>query len=120
MHFLKAINLKAVNPMKAFKWLLAHRAELQHALRVGIAAIISLYVVHLLNLTQGYWTILTAVLVVQSSVGGSMKFAVDRMIGTVGGAVYGAVIAAFIFAAQDGISRYLGATYSPIFVIMMR
>ncbi|WP_374425656.1 DMT family transporter [Paracoccus sp. (in: a-proteobacteria)] len=27
---------------------------------------------------------------------------------------------AFIFAAQDGISRYLGATYSPIFVIMLR
>ena len=27
---------------------------------------------------------------------------------------------AFIFAAQDGISRYLGAAYSPIFVIMLR
>ena len=27
---------------------------------------------------------------------------------------------AFIFAAQDGISRYLGATYSPVFVIMLR
>ena len=27
---------------------------------------------------------------------------------------------AFIFAAQDGISRYLGAAYSPVFVIMLR
>lgn len=27
---------------------------------------------------------------------------------------------AFIFAAQDGISRYLGAAYSPIFVVMLR
>ncbi len=27
---------------------------------------------------------------------------------------------AFIFAAQDGISRYLGAAYSPTFVIMLR
>lgn len=89
-----------------FKWLYAHQAELQHALRVGIAAIISLYVVHLLNLTQGYWTILTAVLVLQSSVGGSMKFAVDRMIGTVGGAVYGAVIAAFM-PHDHGMAQYI-------------
>ncbi|MTH63108.1 DMT family transporter [Paracoccus shanxieyensis] len=28
--------------------------------------------------------------------------------------------AAFIFAAQDGISRHLGATYSPIFITMVR
>ncbi len=27
---------------------------------------------------------------------------------------------AFIFAAQDGISRYLGAAYTPVFIIMLR
>lgn len=37
------------------------------------------------------------------------------------GAAIGMICAsALIFAAQDGISRYLGAAYSPIFVIMLR
>ena len=81
-------------------------SDLRHALRVGIAAIISLAIVHFLHLAQGYWTILTAVLVVQSSVGGSMKFAVDRMIGTIGGAVYGAVIAAFM-PHDHGMTQYI-------------
>ncbi|MDB5492312.1 MAG: hypothetical protein JWO78_2161 [Micavibrio sp.] len=81
-------------------------SDLRHALRVGVAAIFSLAIVHALHLTQGYWTILTAVLVVQSSVGGSMKFAIDRMIGTVGGAVYGAVIAAFM-PHDHGMAQYI-------------
>ena len=98
--------LKPFNPMVPLKWLVGHQAELRHALRVGVAAIISLYIVHLLNLTQGYWTILTAVLVVQSSVGGSMKFAIDRMIGTIGGAVYGAIVAAFM-PHDHGTAQYI-------------
>lgn len=98
--------MTAITGFSPFKWLATHQAELSHALRVGIAAIISLYIVHLLHLTQGYWTILTAVLVVQSSVGGSVKFAIDRMIGTIGGAVYGAVIANFV-PHEHGLAQYL-------------
>ncbi|REF70026.1 MULTISPECIES: DMT family transporter [Paracoccus] len=37
-----------------------------------------------------------------------------------GAAILMICASALIFAAQDGISRYLGATYSPIFVIMLR
>lgn len=92
--------------MNLFKWITDHKAEEYHALRVGAAAVISLFVVHALHLTQGYWTILTAVLVVQSSVGGSVKFAIDRMIGTIGGAVYGAIVAAFM-PHDHGVAQYL-------------
>lgn len=98
-----------MNPMTEFsplKWMIAHGAELRHALRVGVAAIVSLAIVHFMHLAQGYWTILTAVLVVQSSVGGSMKFAIDRMIGTIGGAVYGAVIAVFM-PHDHGTAQYI-------------
>jgi hypothetical protein len=98
--------MSSIAESSPLKWLIAHQAELSHALRVGIAAIVSLYIVHLLHLTQGYWTILTAVLVVQSSVGGSVKFAIDRMIGTIGGAVYGAVVASFM-PHDHGVAQYL-------------
>jgi uncharacterized membrane protein YccC len=49
-----------------------------------------------LNLPQGYWAVFTAVLVVQGSVGGSWKAAVDRLVGTVLGAVYGGAVATFV------------------------
>ncbi|MFC3569851.1 DMT family transporter [Paracoccus simplex] len=37
-----------------------------------------------------------------------------------GAAILMICASSFIFAAQDGVSRYLGAAYSPIFVIMLR
>jgi uncharacterized membrane protein YccC len=43
-------------------------------------------------LSQGYWAVITAVIVMQASVGGSLKATVDRLVGTVAGAVYGGVV----------------------------
>ncbi|TAL04514.1 MAG: FUSC family protein [Rhodospirillaceae bacterium] len=45
------------------------------------------------NLPQGYWAVFTAVLVTQSSVGGSVTTGIDRLIGTVGGVAYSVLIA---------------------------
>ena len=49
-----------------------------------------------LDLPQGYWAVITAVVVVQASVGGSLKAAIERFSGTLAGAIYGGVIAAFV------------------------
>lgn len=68
-------------------------AELRHALRVAIAVVAAFAVVKLLGLPQGWWAVITALLVVQTSVGGSLKAAVDRLWGTIAGALYGALVA---------------------------
>jgi uncharacterized membrane protein YccC len=53
-------------------------------------------VIKLLGLPQGWWAVITAILVVQTSVGGSFKAALDRLWGTIAGAVYGAIVAVAI------------------------
>ena len=72
------------------------RAEIRHGLRIAVAGMLSYVAAQLLTLPQGYWAVFTAVLVVQGSVGGSWKAAIDRLVGTFMGAIYGATIAALV------------------------
>jgi uncharacterized membrane protein YccC len=78
-----------------------HVAELRHALRVVTAVITAFLAVRLLGLPQGWWAVITALLVVQTSVGGSLKAALDRLWGTIAGAVYGAIVAIIIPHVTD-------------------
>jgi uncharacterized membrane protein YccC len=72
------------------------RAELRLSVRITVAGLASFALAQAFSLPQGYWAVFTAVLVVQASVGGSLKFAVDRLIGTLGGAVFGALVATLV------------------------
>ena len=74
----------------------ARRAELKLALRVTAAGTLAYIVTKAFDLPQGYWAVITAVVVVQGSVGGSLKAAIERFSGTLAGAIYGGVIAAFV------------------------
>ena len=51
---------------------------------------------HLLGLAEGFWAVLTAVIVIQSSVGGSLKAALDRLAGSLSGAAWGTAVATFV------------------------
>jgi len=72
------------------------RAELRHGLRIAAAGVLSFALAEALALPQAYWAVFTAVLVVQASVGGSWKASVDRLAGTLLGAVYGAAVATLV------------------------
>ncbi|HEX7200937.1 MAG TPA: FUSC family protein [Dongiaceae bacterium] len=69
-----------------------YRGELRLALRTTLAALISFALAHLFQLPQGYWAVLTSVIVMQGSVGGSLKASIDRMIGTFAGAIWGVAV----------------------------
>jgi uncharacterized membrane protein YccC len=71
-------------------------ADMKLALRVTVAGFLAFVVTKVLDLPQGYWAVITAVVVTQASVGGSLKAAVERFSGTLAGAVYGGVVAAFV------------------------
>ncbi len=77
-------------------WLQRRRAELRLSARMTAAALAAFALAELLHLAQGYWAVFTAIVVTQSSVGGSLKASIDRFIGTLGGAVFGAVIALLV------------------------
>lgn len=73
-------------------WLRSRRAELRLGMRITIAALLAFALGHLLGLAQSYWAVLTAVIVMQASVGGSLKATLDRFLGSLGGAAWGVVV----------------------------
>jgi uncharacterized membrane protein YccC len=82
-------------------WASRRRAELRLAVRIAVAAVTAYGLAEALALTPGYWAVFTSVIVVQASVGGSLKATVERLIGTLGGGAYGGVIALVIAGGND-------------------
>jgi uncharacterized membrane protein YccC len=80
----------------SWTWLRHHRMQLGLAFRVTAAAVLSLALAQFLSLPLPLWAVLTAIIVTQVSVGGSLKVTTDYLAGTLGGAVYGAVVAVLV------------------------
>jgi uncharacterized membrane protein YgaE (UPF0421/DUF939 family) len=74
-------------------WIARRGAELRLAARTTIAGVLAFAIATVLGLPQAYWAVFTAVIVIQASVGGSLKATLDRLIGTLGGAAYGGAVA---------------------------
>lgn len=73
-----------------------HRVQLALSLRVTIAAVLSLVIAQAANLPLPLWAVLTSMIVTQMSVGRSLKATWDYLKGTLGGAVYGGLVAVTI------------------------
>ena len=72
------------------------RVQLSLTLRVTLAAVLALVAAQFFELRLPLWTVLTALIVTQMSVGRSLKATGDYLLGTVLGAIYGAVVAILI------------------------
>src|SRR5580692_1130596 len=73
-----------------------HRARLWLVLRMMISTTLAYALATALRLPQGYWAVLTAIIVTQNSVGGSLKAALDRLTGSICGALVGAAAALLV------------------------
>ena len=112
--------------------------QLQLAVRITAAALLSLVLSHLLRLPMPLWTILTAILLTQVSFGRSLKATIDYVVGTLLGAVYGGLVVALVphgdelalvavlalvvlpLALLGAInSRFTTATFTGVLVLMM-
>jgi len=67
--------------------------DLQLAARATIAATVAYLLADWFDLPKGYWAVLTAILVVQSSLGASVAAALDRCLGTISGGALGVLFA---------------------------
>ncbi|SDQ22995.1 FUSC family protein [Brevundimonas sp. 374] len=77
---------RALSPRRA--------AEVRAALQMAVGAMAALYLATWLNLPHPYWSVISAIVVIQASVGGGvLTVASDRAIGTATGALAGAVFA---------------------------
>jgi uncharacterized membrane protein YccC len=57
-----------------------------------VAGLLAYVLAKLFSLPQGYWAVFSAIIIMQASVGGSVRATIDRLIGTVGGAVAGGAV----------------------------
>jgi uncharacterized membrane protein YccC len=74
-------------------WVRAFRPQLRFCLRATVAALVALAIANSLNFPlHGSWMVLTAVVVTQVSVGGSLRATLDYVVGTLAGAVYAAAV----------------------------
>jgi uncharacterized membrane protein YccC len=83
------------------RWPAQHRAQLRLCLRVTTSAVVALAVAHFLNLPLALWTVLTAVLLTQISVGRSLKATVDYLASTLGGAIYAGAVGTLVPHADE-------------------
>jgi uncharacterized membrane protein YccC len=73
------------------------KPRLRFCLRATISALLAFGLAQLFAIPlQGLWAVLTAVVVTQMSIGGSLKATADYVIGTIGGAVYACAVAALV------------------------
>jgi uncharacterized membrane protein YccC len=94
----------------------AYRSQLRFSLRMTAAGLVALVVAQSLALPlHGLWVVLTAVVVTQMSVGGSLRATIEYTIGTLGGAIYAAAIGVLVphagAIAQGGV---LALTIAPL------
>ncbi|MBY6264393.1 FUSC family protein [Azospirillum sp. 412522] len=85
-------------------WGTRNRSKLVHALRMTVSSLATFALAEALDLPQGFWAVITALIVTQSNVGGSLKAALDRFAGSLVGVAYGGVIALLI-PHTDGLAR---------------
>ncbi len=68
------------------------RMRLWQAVRIVAACALAYVVTGLLALPEGYWSVITAIVVTQSDLGATLKAGRDRILGTMVGAAVGAVV----------------------------
>ena len=73
-------------------WAGGNTAALRLCVQMTVAGLLAYVLAELLALPRGYWAVFSAMIIVQASVGGSVKATIDRLIGTIGGAVAGGAV----------------------------
>jgi uncharacterized membrane protein YccC len=95
-----------------------HRAQLALSVRVTIAAAVALFLAQAFGLRLPLWSVLTAVIVTQMSVGRSLIATIDYLAGTLGGAVYGGAIGVLIpHTSEVALLGVLGLAVAPLALI---
>ncbi|HYM00765.1 MAG TPA: FUSC family protein [Blastocatellia bacterium] len=96
----------------------ARQVRLKQAIKTGIAAAISLYVARFFKLPEGYWAVISTLIVMQSNVGATVNASSGRLAGTAIGAIMGGVFVAAI--GSSSLSFILAVTVTVIVCASLR
>jgi hypothetical protein len=81
---------KLASSVRWLTHLLPQPQVLRHATRMTVAAVLAFAAAWAFALPEGYWAVISAVVVMQSSLGGTLGASLDRLMATVAGAMVGA------------------------------
>ena len=90
-------------------WLSRYRWTLQHSVRMTVASTAAFASAYALGLPEALSAVITAIIVTQSNVGGSLRTAIERIIGSVLGAAY-AIGVALAIQPHDAVSAAAALT----------
>jgi uncharacterized membrane protein YccC len=78
-------------------WITAYAAELRFCVRMTAAGLAAFALAQVLDIPlHGLWVIITAVVVMQMSAGGSFRATAEYMVGTLGGAAFAGIVGVLI------------------------
>ena len=86
---------KTLAEKRKLVWPRVERRELVHAARTTIVAVGSLLIARLCRLPEAYWAAITAMIVMQSTLGAALAISKQRLIGTALGSLMGALLATY-------------------------
>jgi uncharacterized membrane protein YccC len=95
-------NVKLWNALRG--WAGANAAALRLCFHMTVAGLLAYVLAELLALPRAYWAVFSAIIIVQASVGGSVRATIDRVIGTIGGAVAGGAVG-YLLPHDSALSR---------------
>ncbi|MCK8783863.1 FUSC family protein [Roseomonas sp. NAR14] len=95
-----------------------HRAEWRLTVRATTGAVLAYLIATAFALPQGYWSVITALVVMQGSLGGTLGSAWDRMTATLAGAGTGAVVGVAGAALGLPFAVMLGLAVAPLAYLM--
>ncbi len=102
-------------PGVSARWRSLLLGEWRLAARITVACLGAYGVAEVAGLPQSFWAVLTALLVTQSSVGGSIKAMSDRFVGTLLGGVWGVVVSLLIpHSSSTGMALALLLAVGPL------
>ena len=73
------------------------------AFRLTAAALLALWLAHRLKVALPLWSVLTALIVTQISLGRSLNATLDYFVATIGGVLWGGLVAVFVPHTSEGL-----------------
>lgn len=90
------MDLSSVTSLSTRAW-----PRLRQAIQTTIAACAAYFIVEAFGLSQGFWAVMTAILVTQANVGASLGLAFDRLVGSLVGVLVGGAVAVALADAHE-------------------
>src|SRR5262245_10943644 len=89
------VLLREVVRVKIWKWEPENLPSVTHSIRTAIAATVSLAVARLFGLPEAYWAAIATLVVMQSTLGATVLFSIERIAATALCALAGAILASY-------------------------